>query len=155
MFIFRADSGFAVVATIGDRTYTVQEFLSEADFKTGAAPLETYSFLGLPNAADILAALPEGYEDASDEPLPETPSVPPSVTARQIRLWLVSNGVTLAAVNQAIDAIPDANQRELVRVEWEYAPYVERSHPMLIPLAQALGLTEAQVDAAFIAAEKL
>jgi hypothetical protein len=39
-----------------------------------------------------------------------------------------------------------------VRVEWEYAPYVERSHAMLVPLAAALGLTEAQVDQAFVEA---
>ena len=78
-----------------------------------------------------------------------TPPVPASVTARQIRLWLVSHGVSLAAVEAAIDGIPDQQQRELVRVEWEYAPYVERSHPMLVPLAAALGLSEAQVDAAF------
>lgn len=71
------------------------------------------------------------------------------VTARQIRLWLVTHGVTLANVDAAIDAIPDATQRDTVRVEWEYAPYVERSHPMLVPLASALGLSEAQVDAAF------
>lgn len=77
------------------------------------------------------------------------PPVPQSVTARQIRLWLVSHGVSLSAVEAAIDAIPDALQRELVRVEWEYAPYVERSHPMLVPLAAALGMSEAQVDAAF------
>lgn len=81
--------------------------------------------------------------------LPPPPSVPRSVTARQIRLWLVSHGVSLAAVEAAIDGIPDQQQRELVRVEWEYAPYVERSHPMLVPLAAALGLSEAQVDAAF------
>lgn len=78
-----------------------------------------------------------------------TPPIPASVTARQIRLWLVSHGVSLAAVESAIDGIPDQQQRELVRVEWEYAPYVERSHPMLVPLAAALGLSEAQVDAAF------
>lgn len=77
------------------------------------------------------------------------PPIPASVTARQIRLWLVSHGVSLATVGAAIDAIPDATQRELVRVEWEYAPYVERSHPMLVPLAAALGMSEAQVDAAF------
>jgi hypothetical protein len=78
-----------------------------------------------------------------------TPEVPESVSARQIRLWLVRNGVSLAAVDAAIDAIPDQLQRDSVRVEWDYAPYVERSHPMLIPLAAALGLTEQQVDQAF------
>jgi hypothetical protein len=81
-----------------------------------------------------------------------TPPVPESVSARQIRLWLVRNGVSLAAVDAAIDAIPDQLQRDSVRVEWDYAPYVERSHPMLVPLAAALGLSEAQVDQAFIEA---
>lgn len=88
--------------------------------------------------------LPQGWQRA-----PDTSPVPASVTARQIRLWLVSHGVSMAAVEAAIDAIPDATQREMVRVEWEYAPYVERGHPMLGPLASALGLSEAQVDAAF------
>ena len=77
------------------------------------------------------------------------PAGPASVTARQIRLWLVRHGVSLAAVDAAIDAIPDQQAREECRVEWAYAPYVERSHPMLVPLAAALGLTEAQVDDAF------
>ncbi len=85
----------------------------------------------------------------------ESPAVPASVSARQIRLWLVARGVSMAAVDAAIDAIPDALQRDSVRVEWEYAPYVERSHPMLVPLAAALGLTEAQVDQAFVEAATL
>jgi hypothetical protein len=86
---------------------------------------------------------------------PESPAVPASVSARQIRLWLVAHGVSLAAVEAAIDAIPDALQRDSVRVEWEYAPYVERSHPMLVPLAAALGLSEDQVDQAFVEAATL
>jgi hypothetical protein len=81
-----------------------------------------------------------------------TRPVPESVSARQIRLWLIRNGVSLTQVEAAIDAIPDQLQRDMVRVEWEYAPYVERAHPMLIPLAAALGLTETQVDQAFIEA---
>lgn len=81
-----------------------------------------------------------------------TPPVPESVSARQIRLWLIRQGISLAAVDAAIDAIPDQLQRDSVRVEWDYAPYVERTHPMLVPLASALGLTEAQVDQAFVEA---
>lgn len=77
------------------------------------------------------------------------PVVPESVTARQIRLWLIQHGYSLAAVDAAIDAIADQAQRDIVRVEWEYAPYVERAHPMLLPLAAALGLSPAQVDQAF------
>lgn len=78
--------------------------------------------------------------------------IPESISARQIRLWLVRHGISLSQVDLAIDAIPDQLQRDSVRVEWDYAPYVERSHPMLIPLATYLGLTEEQVDQAFIEA---
>jgi hypothetical protein len=76
-------------------------------------------------------------------------SVPESVSARQIRLWLINNGIQLAQVENAINSIEDPITRETVKVEWEYAPYVERNHPMLVPLAQALGLSESQVDQAF------
>jgi hypothetical protein len=86
---------------------------------------------------------------------PESPAVPASVSARQIRLWILRQGINLAQVAAAIDAIPDTLQRDSVRVEWEYAPYVERSHPMLVPLAAALGLSEQQVDQAFAEASQL
>ena len=80
--------------------------------------------------------------------LPTQP-VPESVTARQIRLYLVRHGVNLAAVEAAIDAIQAPQAREECRVEWHHAPYVDRTHPMLLPLAAALGLSESQVDDAF------
>lgn len=92
--------------------------------------------------------LPEDLE-------PPPPAVPPTVSARQIRLWLVGHGIGLDAVDAAIDAIPDESQRGVVRIEWEYAPYVERSHPMLVPLGESLGMTPEQIDAAFIEASTL
>lgn len=88
--------------------------------------------------------LPENWERAPDDS-----PVPQSISARQIRLWLVRNGVSLSAVETAIDSIPDQQTRDSVRVEWEYAPYVERTHPWLVPMAQALGMTEEQLDQAF------
>ncbi len=98
-------------------------------------------------------ATPEEFADAFAATDPA--AVPKSVSARQIRLWLVSHGIGLAMVEAAIDGIPDQQQRDMVRVEWEYAPYVERTHAMLVPLAAALGLSEAQVDAAFREAASL
>jgi len=89
--------------------------------------------------------LPEGWQRSPEEIAP----VPGSVSARQIRLWLVQHGVPLASIDAAIEAIPDQATRDIVRVEWEWAPYVERSHPWLVPLASALGLDEAAVDQAF------
>lgn len=80
------------------------------------------------------------------------PSIPENVSARQIRLWLIQHGISLAQVDAAINEIPDQLQQDSIRVEWEYAPYVERSHPMLGPLAMALGLTEEQINQAFVEA---
>lgn len=84
-----------------------------------------------------------------------TPAVPASVSSRQIRLWLVRQGIQLARVDAAIDAIPDPLVRDSVRVEWEYAPYIERSHPMLPAIAQALGLSEGDIDTAFLEAASI
>jgi len=114
---------------------------------------------GLPTEvqeAALAAWTPEVVQAFADsQDADGTAGVPFSVSARQIRLWLVGNGVSLSAVDSAIDAIPDQQQRDLVRVEWEYAPWIERSHPMLAPLASALGMTAEQVDAAFIEAAAL
>jgi hypothetical protein len=88
--------------------------------------------------------LPAGWtRAASDDPVPE------SVSARQIRLWLVRNGISMATIDDAIASISDQLTRDTVRVEWDYAPYVERSHPWLVPMAAALGLDDAAVDQAF------
>jgi hypothetical protein len=86
---------------------------------------------------------------------PVPPVVPDTISARQIRLWLLQNGISLQMVNTAISNIEDPLLRDSVSIEWEYAPYIERTHPMLIPLASALGLTEQQVDQAFIDASIL
>jgi hypothetical protein len=83
---------------------------------------------------------------------PNTPSVSnnyPKVSARQVRLWLIQNGISLQSVYDVINAIEDPSLRDSVAVEWEYAPYIERSHPMLVPLAQSLGLSESDIDRAF------
>ena len=102
-------------------------------------------------ASDPAALAAAGYivteRTPEDDVEPPPPPGPATASARQIRLWLLRQGVELAAVDAAIDAIPDQLQRDSVRVEWDYAPYIERSHPMLPPIAQALGLTD--IDAAF------
>ena len=82
-------------------------------------------------------------------------SVPVSITAWQIRRWLVTHGISMSQIDSAIEGISDPIQRELVRVDWEYAPYVERSHPMLVPLGQILGLSESDINTAFIEASIL
>jgi hypothetical protein len=75
-----------------------------------------------------------------------------TVSARQIRLWLIQNGIDLNTIDEIISLIPDPALRSYTKVEWEYAPYIERNHPMLVPLAIALGLTEEDINRAFIEA---
>lgn len=89
-------------------------------------------------------ALPPGWVRA-----PDASPVPESISARQARLWLIRNGVTLAAVDQAIASVPDALAREGVRIEWEYATEIRRDSPMLATLAGALGLNATKLDTAF------
>ena len=94
------------------------------------------------------------------EPLPETdpevaailnPPAPepvlPTLTSRQLRLGLVANGISLSSVEAAIDAIEDPTDREVARIEWEYATTFERSHPLINQIGAALGLTPEQIDA--------
>lgn len=151
----------AVITAIWENGWTVSMFDSFDSYRNCQPPAEVRTFQGTPNRRDMLAAWPgwtprvrdDGtwavLPDSTDD-LPELPAVPASVTARQIRLWAVRHlPGGLAAIDAAIDGIPDSQAREECRVEWEWAPYVERSHPMLVPLAAALGLTEAQVDDAF------
>jgi hypothetical protein len=114
------------------------------DYPAGWEPGE-----GLILVADV--DLPEGWTRAE----PDLGPVPDTISARQIRLWLVSHGVSLVAVETAIDSISDAMQRDLVRVEWEYAPYCERQHPMIATLGTALGFTSEQIDHAFREASQL
>lgn len=82
-------------------------------------------------------------------------NVPDNISARQVRIWLLQHGISLSQVDEAIDSIPDTILRDITRVEWEYAPYIERNHPMLVSLAEALGLTKEQLDQAFIEAQNI
>jgi hypothetical protein len=142
-----SDASVATVISISERDYTLASYASAGQQRTGV-PLQQWTLIGTPNSTDITSALGDGWTNESVD-LPVERSVPASVSARQIRLWLVRHGVSLAQVDAAIDAIHDQQQRQEVRVEWDYAPYVERSHPFLVPLAAALGLNESQVDEAF------
>jgi hypothetical protein len=87
--------------------------------------------------------------------MPTPVIAPQTISARQIRLWLIDNNISLTSVENAINGIVDEKLREKTLVEWEFAPYVERGHPLLDTLGEALGLTSEQIDAAFMAASQL
>ena len=82
-------------------------------------------------------------------PAPPPAIVPLVVTMRQARLALLGAGL-LQTVNDAVAAAGD-----VARIEWEYAQEVRRDWPTLIALQGAVGLSDAQIDALFVAAASL
>lgn len=87
---------------------------------------------------------------------PEAPApaaVPKAVTMRQARLALLQAG-KLTAVNDAVAGMQGA-AGEAARIEWEYSQEVQRDKALVLALAPVLGLSEAQLDALFIAASAL
>ena len=82
-------------------------------------------------------------------PEPEVVPVPDSITATQIRLWLVRNGISMEQVYAAIAAIPDPQSRAEAEVLWEYAPYIERSNPLVEMLGVGFNMDSAAIDNAF------
>ena len=87
--------------------------------------------------------------DQDWQPEPISPPPPPAaVTRRQLRLWLVRHGYTLAQVEALIDALPEP-QRTEARIEWQDATQYERGHPLLRQIAgQLLKKEGKELDAA-------
>lgn len=77
----------------------------------------------------------------------------PALSALQLRLALLGLGFTGADVEAKIASMPaSAAAREAARIEWEYATVFPRHHPLIDIIGGALGLTEAQIDNAWLAA---
>jgi len=80
--------------------------------------------------------------------LPVVPTVPNSITMRQARLALHSQGL-YTAVSAAIDALPDPPKTEAI-IEWEYSNEVQRRNGFVSSIAPILGLSEQDLDDLFI-----
>lgn len=72
---------------------------------------------------------------------------------RQARLCLHKHGM-LAGVQPAIDALPEPD-RTAAQIEWDYSSTVERGRGFVLTIAQALGITDEQLDSLFIEAATL
>ncbi|MBN7778898.1 hypothetical protein JYP49_21820 [Nitratireductor aquimarinus] len=79
----------------------------------------------------------------------------PPLSARQLRLGLIDNGITLASVQAAVDGIADTTAREMAQVEWEYATTFERTHALISQIGAALSLTPEEIDTMWEAAGAL
>lgn len=79
----------------------------------------------------------------------------PPITARQLRLGLIANGIMPSQVQAAIEALPAGADREKALVEWEYASSFDRLHPLIASVAAGLSLTDNEIDAMWVAAASL
>lgn len=115
---------------------------------------------GAVNAPDMLAIasfdtslLGSSYADGVFTPPPPPSLVPAKITMRQARLVLFTAGL-LNSVNTAINALPSP-AKDKALIEWEYSNDVVRHNGFVSTLGPALGLTEEQIDALFIAGAAL
>lgn len=81
-------------------------------------------------------------------------AVPYSVTRRQARQQLMLMGL-LDDAELAIENITDPQTKSLVSIYWNDSTAFERSNQYINLLASSIGLTQEQLDEAFIAAKKL
>lgn len=83
-------------------------------------------------------------------PDPEDPEGPPvdpltlSLSPRQIRLMLASEGL-LTQAETILEGLEEP-QRTAALIEWQYATEFKRDHPLLLQVAQALELSDTQID---------
>jgi hypothetical protein len=79
----------------------------------------------------------------------------PTVTRRQLRIWLRRRGITSAVVEAAIDQIEDADQRDEALIEWRDSVVYDRAHPFVALIGAALGFTAEQMDAGWREAARI
>lgn len=122
----------------------------------GAVPLSVEEHSGLLAGQAMgreVAVGEDGRPILRDAELP--PAQPPApLTARQLRLWLLSRGISGAMVDTAIAALP-AEHRDVAEIEWEYATQYLREHPLIDQIGAAFGLRLSDIDAAWIEAARL
>lgn len=87
--------------------------------------------------------------------VPDLPLAMPALTRRQLRLGLLSIGLTNDEIEAHIAAIEDPTERAAALIEWQDASSYERNHPVLVEVATALGLPPEQVDALWLWASGL
>lgn len=74
---------------------------------------------------------------------------------KQVRKWLTGAGITEEQVASLISSIEDPAQQKAALIDWEYETVFRRDNPIVIAIGAGLGLTEAQLDLAFIEAAKI
>lgn len=81
---------------------------------------------------------------------------PKQITKRQMLLFMFTQmGVTNDQINAMIDGVEDATQKQLLKIEWEFATVVERENPNVIAFAAMMGINESQLLDIFYVAKDI
>jgi hypothetical protein len=112
-------------------------------------PLPSITLGGMVRNGDALE-FSQARKDEHDAALVEVPQI---VTMRQARLALFGAGM-LDDVEEAINGLTEPT-KTAARIEWEYSGEVHRHKALVLSLAPALGLNDAQLDALFISAASI
>jgi hypothetical protein len=129
--------------------------LAEGGFYTVRTDVPTQPENTIENVSQRVVNIDKPYVDINRTWTPAPVIIPENISARQVRLWLIDNNIDLNNVVNIIDTIQDPILKQKTLVEWEYAPYIERNHPLIDALGSALGLTSEQIDQGFITASQL
>mgnify|MGYP000163802474 CR=1 FL=1 len=76
----------------------------------------------------------------------------PATVADAVKEALSRAGISEDDVEAVIAAMPEGQSKVETRAWWRRSNAVQRQHPAVLALAPALGLSDAQLDALFIAA---
>lgn len=120
--------------------------ITEQQYRDALAMLTNPDDKRIISTDDSAFALVDAPPEPKPEPEPQEPGHAP-LTPRQLRLGLITAGISLASIDAAIDGIQDDAARDVARVEWEYASIFERTHPLIDQIGAALGLTAGQINA--------
>lgn len=83
-------------------------------------------------------------------------ATPKEITKRQMLVFLYTQmGVTNDQIKAMIEAVEDVTQRELLKIEWEFATVVDRTNPNVIAFAAMMGINEDQLLNIFYAAKDI
>lgn len=97
----------------------------------------------------------EAYEYTP--PPPPDPSTDPNDYPLQPFQFFALLGILgkTDSVTAAIDAIPDATQRAVAKAKFQHSLSFDRSDPLFASLAPAVGLTDAEIDTAWMQAKDI
>lgn len=145
---------YAVTALQTDGSYTIRcnitDFVGDTyDCDYVSHPDDTYGLnpvirKWLTEHVDDYEIIP--YSIPPEPSIEEQRAVMLPLTARQLRLGLIRNGISLASIDAAIDSMSDGQAKDEARVEWEYATSFNRTHQLISTVGLAVNLTEEQID---------